>query len=58
MDLNLLAPDIQEEILCWVVSESNLKSRNEREVRKIAKYFDWKKQRQIWQSTNFAVSYG
>ncbi|XZE33754.1 hypothetical protein SH501x_004549 [Pirellulaceae bacterium SH501] len=48
MDLNLLAPEIQEELLFWVGSDSRVNSTMEREARKIVKFFDWKTQRQIW----------
>jgi hypothetical protein len=49
MDLNLLAPEIQEEFLFWVGSDSRVNSTREREARKIVKFLDWQTQRQIWQ---------
>ncbi len=48
MDLNLLAPDIQEDILLSVDQGRKIL---ERDVRKIAQHCDWKVQRQLW---NFA----
>jgi hypothetical protein len=55
MDLNLLAPDIQEEILFWAGSDLRSESMKEREARTIIKSLDWKTQRQIWQLNKSAI---
>ncbi len=47
MDLNLLAPDIQEEILFGVRRHETTLERN---VRKIAQHSCWKLQRRLWKS--------
>jgi hypothetical protein len=47
MDLNLLAPDIQEELLFWT-AESDLNAPLESEMRKIAAILDWSNQRLFW----------
>ncbi len=47
MDLNLLAPDIQEEILFRVDQARKIL---ERDVRKIAQHSCWKLQRRLWKS--------
>jgi hypothetical protein len=49
MDLNLLAPEIQEELLFWVGQNLRVESTKERDARKLIKFLDWKMQRQIWQ---------
>ncbi len=43
MDLNLLAPDIQEQIL-----EGNLQGILEKDLRPIANRYCWRKQRELW----------
>lgn len=55
MDLNLLAPEIQEELLFWVGSDSWVNSTREREARQIVKFLDWQTQRQIWQLLKSAL---
>lgn len=50
MDLNLLAPDIQEEILCLSPSDSSRPAVKERDLRNIAHVLSWLKQRAIWRS--------
>ncbi len=54
MDLNLLAPDIQEELLFFGDSLSALAVPIERSVRNIAKMASWSSQRRCWKS--FQVS--
>ncbi len=56
MDLNLLAPEIQEELLFWVGSGSRIESTPEHEARNITKFLDWETQRQIWQLRKSAHS--
>jgi predicted XRE-type DNA-binding protein len=56
MDLNLLAPDIQEELLFLVGSRSSIESTSEQEARNITKFLDWKTQRQTWQLQKSAHS--
>lgn len=51
MDLNLLAPDIQEEILFLEKSNRTYVTMNERDVRKIAKIPDWNTQRCRWRTS-------
>ena len=48
MDLNLLAPDIQESVLCLDSSVRHQRLPLEREVRKIAAQLNWTAQRSIW----------
>jgi hypothetical protein len=48
MDLNLLAPEIQEEILFLRASPASQVAFLERELRSIAKLVCWNKQKQIW----------
>lgn len=50
MDLNLLAPDIQEEILFFRDSVSASAVPIERSVRNIAKMASWSSQRRCWKS--------
>lgn len=50
MDLNLLAPDIQEEILFFGDSVSVSAVPIERSVRNIAKMASWSSQRRCWKS--------
>jgi predicted XRE-type DNA-binding protein len=51
MDLNLLAPDIQEEILFLEKSNRTYVAMIERDVRKIAKIPDWSTQRCRWRTS-------
>ncbi len=48
MDLNLLAPDIQEEILFFGDSLSTFAVPIERSVRKVVKMASWNQQRELW----------
>lgn len=48
MDLNLLAPDIQEEILTSEALTSILSNVPERQFRSIAFKSNWKEQRTVW----------
>ena len=48
MDLNLLAPDIQEAILFHDKTERGPDYATEREVRSIAATHSWKEQRRMW----------
>ena len=48
MDLLLLAPDIQEEILFLPRTERGRDAVGEREVRRILKENDWQWQRELW----------
>lgn len=48
MDLNLLAPDIQEAILFLEKMAMGKDSITERELRRITAMFGWKEQRQMW----------
>jgi hypothetical protein len=50
MDLNLMAPDIQEEILNLSTYQFGSGELRERELRSIAFTLCWRKQRQMWQS--------
>jgi hypothetical protein len=50
MDLNLLAPDIQDELLFLETRCLNPSQLIERSVRKIAKVLCWRRQRQLWRS--------
>jgi hypothetical protein len=47
MDLNLLAPDLQEEILNLMPMDRT-RPLHERIVRSIAKLYSWKRQREEW----------
>jgi hypothetical protein len=51
MDLNLLAPDIQEEILFFADSSIVFPVPIERSVRNIAQLVDWSLQRRAWKSS-------
>ena len=51
MDLNLLAPDIQEEILFFGDSVTTFAVPIERSVRNIAKMTDWSLQRRSWRNS-------
>ncbi|MBU0995918.1 MAG: hypothetical protein KJ737_25770 [Proteobacteria bacterium] len=48
MNLNLLAPNIQEEILFLSEVKSGHDSVTERQIRKIENVYDWKEQRNAW----------
>lgn len=48
MNLTLLAPDIQEEILEWSSEVGSVFSVTEREVRTLIRYASWKRQREAW----------
>jgi hypothetical protein len=52
MDLNLLAPDIQESILFFDSSVPRRHTPLEREVREIAAHMNWTAQRSVWISYN------
>jgi hypothetical protein len=48
MDLNLLAPDIQERILTLDEPKAKLSKAYERDLRQIASIFNWEEQRAQW----------
>lgn len=48
LDLNLLAPEIQEAVLFMEESEKRPLRLLERDVRKIARALNWSKQRETW----------
>jgi hypothetical protein len=48
MDLNLLAPDIQEEILFLPLDQSNRVNIAECQLRKVSKVGLWSRQRALW----------
>lgn len=48
MDLNQLAPDIQEEVLHLLLQSSARNRMRERELREIAAEMDWRRQREMW----------
>jgi len=48
MDLNLLAPDIQEEILALPLVPSGKDKMLEKELRRIVFVFSWRTQREMW----------
>ena len=48
MNLTLLAPDIQEEILGWTSEVGRVLSVTEREVRALSRHASWKRQREAW----------
>ena len=50
MNLLLLAPDIQDEILGWGVA-ADQKVVAERHVRSVVKFALWERQRQAWRTT-------
>ena len=50
MDLTLLAPDIQEEILGLRLVQSGKEDLLEKELRAIVRVFSWSKQRKMWAS--------
>ena len=56
MDLNLLAPEIQEELLFWLGPNLRVEFTKERDARKLIKFLDWKVQRQMWQLHKSALS--
>ncbi len=47
MDLNLLAPDIQEEVLNLTLNHCG-RELKERDLRKIAAFTEWGRQRNTW----------
>jgi hypothetical protein len=49
LDLTLLAPDIQEEIL-FAEAVDGVEPRTEREARRVARELDWQRQRALWRS--------
>jgi hypothetical protein len=51
MDLNLLAPDIQENILLLETFGLKHKVPQEREVRSISRFPNWTTQRDVWNSS-------
>jgi hypothetical protein len=51
MDLNLLAPEIQEEILLFEKSNRADVAKIEREIRKIARIASWSMQRCRWKAS-------
>lgn len=48
MNLTLLAPDIQDEILGWTSEVGRVLSVTEREVRTLIRHASWKRQREAW----------
>lgn len=48
MDLNLLAPDIQDEILLLTKAGRGHELMSERELRQIVAIHGWQEQRRIW----------
>ncbi len=48
MDLNLLCPEIQEQILTTADCQSKLCDVNERELRRLVAKLNWKDQRALW----------
>jgi hypothetical protein len=48
MNLTLLAPDIQEEVLGWSSEVGRVFSVTEREVRKLVRHAFWERQREVW----------
>lgn len=48
MNLTLLAPDIQEEILGWTSEVGRVLSVTEHEVRSLIRYTSWERQREVW----------
>jgi len=51
MNLLLLAPDIQEEILMLPRASAGRDPISERQIRAIAAESDWRKQRRMWQGS-------
>jgi hypothetical protein len=49
LDLTLLAPDIQEEIL-FAEAVDGVEPHTEREAREVARELDWQRQRVLWRS--------
>jgi hypothetical protein len=49
MNLTCLAPDIQEEIICFFMLDHGRARITERDVRPIAATLSWTEQRQLWQ---------
>ncbi len=56
MNLNLLAPDIQEEILSLPRVERGRDPIQEHAVRAIAATVDWRKQRRMWRPLHDSIS--
>jgi hypothetical protein len=56
MDLNLLAPDIQEDILSLSPSNNSRPALRERDLRSIAHVVSWPKQRATWKSLSLERS--
>jgi hypothetical protein len=50
MNLQQLAPDIQEEVLFLPLVTEGLDPIRERDVRPIAAVIDWRKQRRLWRN--------
>jgi len=50
MDLNLLAPDIQEEILLLPSGDGCPKQALERDLQRVAANLNWTKQRELWRA--------
>lgn len=50
MNLTLLAPDIQEEILGWNTEIAPVNVRAERDVRALVRHASWKRQREVWRA--------
>jgi hypothetical protein len=48
MNLLGLAPDIQEQILCWPAVTSGKDPISERALRALVGEIDWRKQRELW----------
>jgi len=48
LNLTLLAPDIQEELLHWGSARTGRDRLNERRLRPIVAHTDWKEQRSAW----------
>jgi hypothetical protein len=48
MDLNQLAPDIQEDVLHLLLQSSGRNRMRERELREVAAEMDWGRQREMW----------
>ncbi|MDX2087844.1 MAG: hypothetical protein SFX73_08340 [Kofleriaceae bacterium] len=50
LDLTLLAPDIQEEILAFRAVESGRDPVTTRELRPVTRSMSWSEQRQVWRA--------
>lgn len=51
MNLLVLAPDIQEQILCWPPVTSGKDPISERQLRVVVGELDWRKQQVLWHKT-------